>query len=99
MVLDLDNVKKHLNIDLSYTDDDEYITHLCLVAEDAIAKDIDISLEEVAAQNDGTLPEGLKHAMYLFVGDLYANRESVAYTNAVSVPHSLQYLIDLYKQY
>ena len=42
MVLELEQVKKHLNIDNSYTDDDLYILDLVTVAEDSVKKHLDI---------------------------------------------------------
>ena len=43
MYLNLDIVKKHLNIEKEYTLDDEYILNLMCVAENAVEKHIDIN--------------------------------------------------------
>ncbi len=47
MFLELAHIKKHLNIDADYTDDDEYILYLYDVAVDVIQKHIDITFDEI----------------------------------------------------
>lgn len=98
MYIRLYQIKKHLNIDEQFKDDDEYIMSLVEVAEKVVEKDIDTSLETLE-DGDGDLPSPLIQAVLLLVGNFYANRESVAFANAVKVPYSYQYLIDLYKNY
>lgn len=98
MLIELDKIKKHLNIDVDFTDDDEYIESLALVAEDLVQKHIDKSFEEIAAES-GTLPMPLLHAILLFIGNLYDNRESVAYSSAVEIPTSLTYILNMYRDY
>lgn len=98
MLLDLDIVKKHLNIDPDFCDDDDYIVTLAEVAEQAVEKHIDSRLSDIAKEEDG-LPSPLFHAMLLMIGNLYANRESVSYSTAVEVPKSYDYLLSLYRNY
>lgn len=95
---DLNDIKKHLRVDESYTDDDTYITELCTAAEAIVARDIDDSLDGLADSNR-KLPEPLNQAIKILVGNFYANRESVAYTSISQVPLSYQYILDLYRNY
>jgi len=37
--------------------------------------------------------------MLLFIGNMYLSRESVTFGNAVEIPLSYNYLLDLYKDY
>lgn len=97
MYITVNEAKKHLNIDASFTDDDNYISGLILVAEDAVSKHLDIALEDLVV--DGTLPSAIIHSILLMVGNLYANREAVAYTTVAKVPYTLEYLLGLYKHY
>jgi uncharacterized phage protein (predicted DNA packaging) len=98
MYIYLEDCKKHLNVDKDFLDDDMYIASLIEVAEKVVEKDIDTRLADLEDE-DGDIPSPLKQAMLLLIGNFYANRESVAYTNMVKVPYSYQYLIDLYKNY
>ena len=89
MFLDLDLIKKHLNIDADYLEDDDYLVSLAEVAEQVVQKHIDNKLDDIVNE-EGELPRP---------GNLYANRESVAYTSTTEVPKSYDYLLSLYKNY
>lgn len=97
MYITVDEAKKHLNIDDSFTDDDNYISGLILVAEDAVSKHLDIALDDLVV--DGKLPSAIIHSILLMVGNLYANREPVSYSSVAKVPFTLEYLLGLYKRY
>ena len=97
MYITVDEAKKQLNIDDSFRDDDNYISSLISVSEDAVAKHLDIALDDLVV--GGELPPAIKHSLLLMVGNLYANREPVAYTSVAKVPYTLEYLIGLYKHY
>lgn len=99
MYLNLYSVKKHLNIDEDFNDDDEYLVDLISVATQVVEKHIDNNLDEIAASNGGELPSPILHAMLLLIADLYSNRETVAYTSISKLPLSYDYLLDLYKNY
>lgn len=97
MYTTLNEAKKHLNIDDSFTEDDNYILDLITVAEDAVSQHLDIALDDLVVE--GKLPSAIIHSILLLVGNLYANREPTAYTNVVKVPYTLEYLLGLYKHY
>lgn len=99
MYLDLEKIKKHLNINDDYTADDMYLTDLSEVAERVVETHIDNKLDIIASNNGGTLPAPILHAMLLFIGNMYANRESVAFVSANEIPLSYAYILDLYKCY
>ena len=98
MYLTLTEIKKHLNIDSSFTDDDEYLTFLYDVAERTVQRHIDSNLEALA-EEEGALPKPLLHAMLLYIGNLYAQRESISYSSVIDVPFSYDYLLSLFKNY
>lgn len=98
MLLDLERIKKHLNIDADFTEDDEYIEFLENVAEDLVQKHIDKKFEDIIAE-EGAIPNALLHAILLFIGNMYDNRESVAFTSSSEVPQSLTYILNMYRDY
>lgn len=98
MYLNIEEIKKHLNIDSAFTEDDNYLLSLADVAEKTVEKHINQRLCEVVAEN-GELPSPLRHAMLFFVGNLYLSRESVTYGSATEIPLTFNYLLDLYKNY
>lgn len=91
-------MKKHLNIDEDFTEDDAYLYSLIQVAEQAVEMYIDKPLAEISDEND-KIPDSLRHAMLLLIGNLYDHRESTITLNINEVPHAFQFLLDLYQKY
>lgn len=98
MFITLQDVKKHLNIDEYYHDDDEYLNHLIIVAEKVVEKHIDCDFS-VLQDEVGMIPAPLLHSILLFIGNMYQSRESVSFTTAYELPLSFRYLLDLYMDY
>lgn len=96
--LTLAEIKKHCNIDSQFTDDDVYLTALATASEDVIAKYIDCPLSKLEDSNH-KLPEALKFSMLLWIGTIYTVRESATNMNMSTVPHSMELLCDLYRNY
>lgn len=59
MFLTLEQIKKHLNIDDYFKDDDEYLLFLEDVAEKTVQRHIDSNLSVLAEDNGGALPAPL----------------------------------------
>ena len=92
MYVKLEEAKKHLLLDDSFKDDDLYILGLIDVAEDAVARNLNLKLDELAVDGEFT-PPAVIHAI------LYANREPVSYSSVNKVPYTFDYLVSLYKNY
>jgi len=98
MYLQLYQIKKQLNIDEHFHDDDEYLMDLAVVTENVVQRHIDKPLKELEDEN-GNIPSALQHAMLMLIGTYYASRESVSYVSTSSLPHAYEYIIALYKNY
>lgn len=99
MEFDLNLVKKHLNVEEDFTEDDLYIEHLFNVASLAVQNYIDISLELIERRNRGKLPPPLLQAILLLTANLYNNRESYTNQTVNKLPQSLEWILDQYKCY
>lgn len=98
--LTLDMAKRHLNIEPSYTDEDSYIEALITVAEEKTAKELCVSVEDLATIDGGkVIPAPLIQAMLLCLGAYYANRENTVYATLKEIPQGAKYLVDLYRDY
>ena len=97
MIISLEQAKKHLLIDDSFTADDLYILDLITVAEDSVSQHLNVTLDELVV--GGSLPPAVIHAMLLLIGNLYANREPVAYGTVTKVALTYEYLLGRYKKY
>lgn len=97
MYITLEEAKKHLLVDPDFNEDNEYIQALINTAEEAVSLNINTKLTAIA--DGGELPPSVKSAVLLLIGNLYANREPVAYTAVNKVPYTFDYLIALNKNY
>lgn len=98
MYITLCEAKKHLLIDNSFKDDDEYILALIDAAEEAVSLNLCVPLDSIA--EGGEIPPSVKAAILLLVGNFYANREPVVTgTIKTTIPYSYDYLISLNKNY
>lgn len=94
----LDLAKKHLNLEDTFTEDDEYILGLISVSEAAVEKHVNRDLETLAEENGGCFPSPILQAMLLMIEHLYQNRGVVG-THTDNLTRSYDYLIDLYRNY
>ncbi len=98
MYTDLATIKRQLNIETTYTDEDTYLTHLYNVAEDAVERHLDIPLEYLE-DSSNNIPSAVIHAMLLMIGTMYNFRESEIVGSTTSINHAYDYLLSLYKDY
>lgn len=96
MYIAIDKIKRHLNIDMDFKEDDQYLMALSEVAESVVERHVGYKFSDLVEKNGGELPMPLQHAMLLFIGQLYANRESVTFGSATVLPHAYEYILDLY---
>lgn len=89
-------VKHHLRVEV--TADDTYLGSLIDVAETAIGNELGHPLSFYEDGN-GALPTPLLQAIMILCGDLYNNRESVAFAAPHEVPRTLSYLLQPYRKY
>ena len=98
MILTLEEAKRHLRVDLDYTDDDMYIEELIDMSEIDIANRLKFdSLTDVFP--DGIIPLPVKHAAKLVVAHYYENREPIAFVSSSKVPMMVDSLLFPYVRY
>lgn len=95
--LTLDLIKKHLNIDIDFTDDDNLLEVYGEAAEKAIERHIDCEIHDLC--EDGELPKPIIISMLLLCGNLYANRESIAPVTMVKIPDTIDMMLKTYVDY
>lgn len=96
MYIPLQKIKKHLNIDNDFTEDDNYIQHLIEVAETVVERHIGYKLSDLSDKNEGQIPAPLEHAMLLMIGTFYNTRESVTFGSGTELPLAYSYLLDMF---
>lgn len=96
--LTLEEIKKHLNIDTAFEDDDNYLQALGTASEEVVSRHIDEPLS-LLEDDSHAIPQPLKFAMLLWIGTMYAVRESATSSTMTPVPHSFEMLCDAYRNY
>ncbi|WP_106831161.1 head-tail connector protein [Parabacteroides pacaensis] len=91
----VEDLKQHLNID--YEGEEGYLVSLIETAEVSVETYIRSPLTEY--EKDGKLNPMLVHAIKIFAGNLYANREAVAFVEPRAIPYTLDYLLQPFKKY
>lgn len=95
-MLELEKVKKHLNVDEVYTDDDEYIRELVHISIVSIAQYLNRPIDKEPYDE---VEAPIQHAIRIMVAQLYAHREPTT-SNAVNkIPYTLDYLLSPYRVY
>lgn len=89
-------LKRHLNIEQDYNDDDAYLQDLILVTELAINNYLNYS---GSTMNETTVPLTIKQASLLLAAHFYTNRQLVSFAKAEEIPFSFRFLLDPYKNY
>ena len=98
--VDLELVKRHLNLESSFTEDDSYLESLIDAGEENVAKDLCVTVEELETIGGGSrIPAPLSQAIILTIGAFYSNRESVTNARLQELPRGVKYLTELYRNY
>lgn len=92
----LDEIKSQVLVDKWFTDDDDYLISLRSAAEDIVSNEIDMSLNQAAAQNNGVLPNGLKMAILLIVDYFYSSNRGSEQTD---IPPAFLHLCAIYRNW
>ena len=96
----LDMAKRHLNIEDAFTDDDSYIESLISVAEEKVAVELCMSVEDLATINkNGSLPAPILQAILLTIGAYYTNREDITTVQTKPLEYGVKYLTQLYRNF
>lgn len=98
MYITLSEVKRHLNIDATFTDDDGYLLSLIDVAERATALRLNRRLETCVGR-DGVFDPSVRHSVLLLIGTYYSQREATTPQQVTQVPLGFEYLADLNRRY
>jgi uncharacterized phage protein (predicted DNA packaging) len=92
MLISLDDLKRHLSIELGFTDDDEMLENLIYTAQEAVEKSINRRLTDHE-------PHTVLQSIRIYAATLYANRESVSFGSPNKIPCTFDFLVGMNKNY
>lgn len=96
MIITLTEVKRHLNIETTFNNDDGYLLDLIDVVEDVVIDYLNLPTETTYNDSSNT-PKPVKQSMLLMVGHLYLNRQIVSYTQGYEIPYTYKFLLEPYR--
>lgn len=93
MEITLYEIKSHLNIEIDWHGEDQYLQSLLGAAKVVVQKHICDDIDGMSEEQK----KPLIHAIKLWVATQYMNRESLSNLNKAN--HSYEYILSLYKNY
>nr|DAS08215.1 MAG TPA: hypothetical protein [Caudoviricetes sp.] len=90
----LEMIKSHLNIERDFKSLDSYLLHLRSVAFLVVQNHICSDLATLSGHK-----KAIGHCLLLLIGTLFLQRESIGTSSMKECPHTLQYILDQYKNY
>ena len=97
-MLSLDLIKKHLNIEKDFKEDDLYLLNLAETAEKVVRNHLDVE-EEKLYNDEGEYKAEIRQAMLMIIGTWYQTRESISYGVSNKVNHGYDYILQQLKSY
>lgn len=94
MIVQVSSLKENLNIEQDYNLEDEYLTMLLQVAEDAVFNHLDKKPSDFEV-----IPKPVIFAVIILASQFYENRTPVAFAQAYKIPYSFEFLLSPYKDY
>ena len=95
--LTLDEIKKQLNVDADFHEDDEFLTLIGEAAEDITANLLDINLNELVAQY-GEMPAGVRHCMRMLCDYTYSQQRGSS-NESNDIPTAIMTILKLYRNF
>ena len=95
MNISITSLKRQLNIESTYTDDDAILQHYLDVAEERVK--MYLGVNALTGYTDTTIPITIQQAVIMLAGHFYLNRNMVAFSTATEIPYSFKWLLDPYK--
>lgn len=92
----LAELKKHLNIETGFTEDDTYLTSLSQVAQLSV---IEYCAGGIDAYDSTDAPVPVRQAILLLAAHLYATRAIVSFAQGYEIPYSFKFLLNPYRTY
>ncbi len=96
----INQLKRQLNIEQDYNDDDAILQHYLDVAYAASCEYLKYSATtSMSGFTGNTTPIGFVHAVIMLAAHFYLNRNMVSFAQGSEVPYSYRFLLDPYRDF
>jgi hypothetical protein len=96
-LITLSNIKHQLQIESTYTDDDQYLTGLTSVATAMVINHLGTGFTATYTGTTSTWPDPVQQAVILLVNHLYLTRSIVSFAEGKKIPMTFEFLLNNYR--
>jgi hypothetical protein len=97
--MNIAELKRQLNIEQDFVDDDIILQMDLDVAEQACLNYLNLWTGSTSGVTGGTRPVSISQAVLLLASHFYVTRQPVSYGQAYKIPLALEFLLDSYKNF
>jgi len=97
MNVNVNMLKRQLNIEQDYHDDDAILQHFLDVAEQSVTTYCGVT--GLTEYTDTTMPISIHQAVILLASHFYLNRNMVSFGQGTEIPYSFRFLLDPYRDF
>jgi uncharacterized phage protein (predicted DNA packaging) len=93
----ISDLKRQLNIEADYNDDNTLLQSYLNVSEKAVINYLNLYTGSTSGYTMNNAPIEIQQAMLLFAANLYQNRTIISYGNLVKIPYTFEFLLNDYR--
>jgi len=97
--MNIAELKRQLNIESDFTDDDILLQHYLNVAEESTLNYLNLYTGSTSGVTGSTRPVSIDQAVLLLASHFYVTRQLVSYGQAYKIPYTMEYLLNAYKEF
>ena len=97
MELTIQDLKRQLNIELSFTDEDLLLQHMLDVSTSAV--ETYLGVHALTGYTGTTMPKEIIQAIVMLAAHFYINRNMVTFAQGIELPYSFKFLLSPYRYY
>lgn len=97
--MNIQEFKRHLNIEASYVDEDITLQLYLDVAEESVINYLNYGTDSTSGVTGTNMPLGVKQGILLLAAHLYTTRQPVSYGQPYKIPYTFEFLLNPYRFY
>jgi hypothetical protein len=97
--MNIQELKRQLNIEAEYTDDDIILQQYLNVAESSVLNYLNYYTGSTSGVTGTNMPAPVLQGILLFAAHLYTTRQIISYGQGYKIPYTFEFLLNPYKEY
>ena len=97
ITVNINQLKRQLNIEEDFVDDDAILQHFLDVAEQSV--NVYCGVTGLTEYTELSIPISINQAVILLAAHFYLNRNMVSYSQGTEIPYGFRFLLDPYRDF